>query len=250
MRSWAPAALEKRRRNTSIEDDDGTRYRAGKHEIRTADESKALPGLGDGQASLHVRAWSMRARHWVSRGASGAASLAGCSETGRHDVIETDQFGKQLIAFLPNLRRFAISLCRSRDLGDDLVQAACERALANTGRFEPGTRFDAWMFRILRNLWIDHLRKQTTAGPQEDIDQRQDLAGASGERDVEARLTLNSVAQAITDLPDDQREIILLVCVEDLSYREAADVLGIPIGTVMSRLARARKNIAEAAGME
>jgi RNA polymerase sigma-70 factor (ECF subfamily) len=173
----------------------------------------------------------------------------GTRKTGNFDVIETDQFGKQLIAFLPNLRRFAISLCRSRDLADDLVQAACERALANTERFEPGTRFDAWLFRILRNLWIDHVRKQRTAGPQEDIEQRQDLVGASGERDVEARLTLNSVAQAITNLPDDQREIILLVCVEEFSYREVAGVLGIPIGTVMSRLARARKKLAEAAGI-
>jgi RNA polymerase sigma-70 factor (ECF subfamily) len=170
-------------------------------------------------------------------------------ETGNFDVIEVDQFGKRLVVFLPNLRRFAISLCRSRDLADDLVQATCERALANAGRFEPGTRFDAWMFRILRNLWIDHIRKQRTAGPQEGIEQRQELVGASGERDVEARLTLNSVAQAITDLPVDLREVILLVCVEDLSYREAADVLGIPIGTVMSRLARARKNLAEAAGI-
>ncbi|RWP09146.1 MAG: RNA polymerase sigma factor [Mesorhizobium sp.] len=173
----------------------------------------------------------------------------GPHETGNFDVIETDQFGKQLVTFLPNLRRFAISLCRSRDLADDLVQAACERALANTERFEPGTRFDAWLFQILRNLWIDHIRTQRTAGPQEDIEQRQDLVGASGERDVEARFTLNSVAQAITDLPDDQREIILLVCVEDLSYREAAGVLNIPIGTVMSRLARARKNLAEAVGI-
>ncbi|NGO55205.1 sigma-70 family RNA polymerase sigma factor [Allomesorhizobium camelthorni] len=161
---------------------------------------------------------------------------------------EPEEIGRQLVAILPNLRRFAISLCRSRDVADDLVQAACERALA--GRFEAGTRFDAWMLRILRNLWIDHIRKQSTAGQQEDIDQRQDIVGASGERDVEARLTLNRVALAVTELPDDQREVMLLVCVEDLSYKAAADVLGIPIGTVMSRLARARKNLAEATGME
>ena len=69
----------------------------------------------------------------------------------------------QLVAFLPNLRRFAISLCRSRETADDLVQMACERALANEHRFEEGTRFDAWMFRILRNLWIDEVRKKKTA---------------------------------------------------------------------------------------
>lgn len=160
-----------------------------------------------------------------------------------------DDFGERLIAFLPNLRRFAISLCGSRDAADDLVQMACERALANAERFEPGTRFDAWMFRILRNLWIDQVRRRKTVGVQDDISEREDIAGAFGERDIEARLTLNTVAKAITGLPDEQREVLLLVCVEELSYREAAGVLGIPIGTIMSRLARARKNVAEAAGI-
>jgi RNA polymerase sigma-70 factor (ECF subfamily) len=155
----------------------------------------------------------------------------------------------QLVAFLPNLRRFAISLCRSRALADDLVQMACERALANEHRFEEGTRFDAWMFRILRNLWIDEVRKRKTAGPQEDIEDQVDLVGASGEREVEARLTLKSVAAAIDRLVEEQREVLLLVCVEELSYKEAAEVLGVPIGTVMSRLARARRNLAEAAGI-
>ncbi len=160
-----------------------------------------------------------------------------------------EEFGTRLIAFLPNLRRFAISLCGSRDLADDLVQAACERALANAGRFEPGTRLDAWMFRILRNLWIDQVRRQKTAGVHDDIAERPDIVGSSGEREAEARLILKTVAEAIAELPDGHREVLLLVCVEELSYREAADILGIPIGTVMSRLARARKNLAEAAGI-
>jgi RNA polymerase sigma-70 factor (ECF subfamily) len=160
-----------------------------------------------------------------------------------------DEMGERLIAFLPNLRRFAISLCGSRDLADDLVQATCERVLANASRFEPGTRFDAWTFRILRNLWIDHVRKRQTAGVQEDVSERHDIAGSYGEQDVEARLTLKTVAEAITDLPDEQREVLVLVCVEEFSYREAADLLGIPIGTVMSRLARARRSLAEAAGI-
>lgn len=155
----------------------------------------------------------------------------------------------QLVAFLPNLRRFAISLCRSRELADDLVQAACERALASAAGFQQGTRFDAWMFRILRNLWIDDARRKKTAGPQEDIDAHHELAGGSSEREAEARLTLKSVAEAIDELSGKQREVLLLVCVEELSYREAADVLGVPIGTVMSRLARARRNLAEAAGI-
>lgn len=155
----------------------------------------------------------------------------------------------QLIAFLPNLRRFAISLTGSRDLADDLVQAACERALQNAGSFTPGTRFDAWMFRILRNLWIDHLRRGRTAGVHEDIEERHDIAGLSGQQVTEARLTLKSVAEAVALLPGEQREVLLLVCVEDLSYRETAELLDIPIGTVMSRLSRARKFLAEAAGI-
>jgi RNA polymerase sigma-70 factor, ECF subfamily len=162
---------------------------------------------------------------------------------------ETDDVGGRLVAFLPNLRRFAISLCGSRDVADDLVQTACERALASAGQFEPGTRFDAWMFRILRNLWIDQLRRRKTAGPQDDIAEHHDISGLSGERVVEAQLTLKSVAQAIRELPDEHREVLILVCVEELSYRETAELLGIPIGTVMSRLARARKNLADAAGI-
>jgi len=155
----------------------------------------------------------------------------------------------QLVAFLPNLRRFAISLCRSRDLADDLVQTACERALANSESFQAGTRFDAWMFRILRNLWIDDARRRKTAGPQEAIDEHPELVGGSAEREAEARLTLKSVAVAIDGLAEEQREVLLLVCVEELAYKEAAEVLGVPIGTVMSRLARARKNLAEATGI-
>lgn len=155
-----------------------------------------------------------------------------------------------LLDFLPNLRRFAISLCRSRDVADDLVQAACERALANERGFEPGTRFDAWMFRILRNLWIDQLRKQRTAGPTEEVSTRYDIAGDDGVRAMEAKSELGAVAAAIDQLSDEQREVLLLVCVEDLSYAATADLLGIPIGTVMSRLARARLNLASRVGIK
>lgn len=162
---------------------------------------------------------------------------------------DVEDFGRQLIAFLPRLRRFAISLTRSPDRADDLVQSACERALANSGRFEPGTRFDAWMFRIARNLWIDRVRRERTAGPVEDIEDRHDIADATGEHLAETRMELQSVSEAIDALPEEQRQVLILTCVEDLPYREAAEILGIPIGTVMSRLARARKRLAEATGI-
>lgn len=160
-----------------------------------------------------------------------------------------DDVGKQLLAMLPVLRRFALSLTRSADKADDLVQSACERALANADRYEPGTRFDAWMFRIMRNLWIDHLRREKVAGPMDDIDDRSDIVGVSGEQVIEARSEMSSVSDAIAALPDEQREVLMLTCVEDMPYREVADMLGIPIGTVMSRLARARRRLAEATGI-
>ncbi|MCV9967167.1 RNA polymerase sigma factor [Pararhizobium sp. BT-229] len=163
-----------------------------------------------------------------------------------HDNLS---FENRLIAFLPNLRRFAISLCRSREIADDLVQTACERALRSSDHFEPGTRFDAWMFRILRNLWIDEIRRRKTAGPSEDISDRTDISVPSGEAASHARMELDGVAQAIDRLPDEQREVLVLVCVDELSYRQAAEVLSIPIGTVMSRLARARKNLSDMTGI-
>lgn len=160
-----------------------------------------------------------------------------------------NDIGDQLIAFLPNMRRFALSLSRAPDIADDLVQQACERALANAASFEPGTRFDAWIFRIIRNLWIDRTRRQKTAGPSEDVYERQDLVGDDGQQVVDARQALTSVKEALDAMPEEQRAIVMLVCVDDLSYRDAAEVLGVPIGTVMSRLARARKRLAELTGI-
>lgn len=161
----------------------------------------------------------------------------------------SDDFGDELIAFLPNMRRFALSLARSPDIADDLVQQACERALANRSSFAPGTRFDAWMFRIIRNLWIDRVRRAGTAGPSEDVSERHDLVGEDGEQIVAARSALAGVRDALDVMPAEQREIIMLICVEDLSYKETSETLGIPIGTVMSRLARARKRLAELTGI-
>jgi RNA polymerase sigma-70 factor (ECF subfamily) len=139
----------------------------------------------------------------------------------------------------------AIALSRSRDRADDLVQAACEKALAGRRSFAPGTRFDAWAMRILRNVWFDELRQRRTEGPTVDIDDAYYLVGRDGAEDTATRLRLAETAKAIGALPEEYREVMLLVCVDDFSYREAAEVLGIPIGTVMSRLARARAKLEE-----
>lgn len=153
--------------------------------------------------------------------------------------------GQELVGLLPRLRRFALVLCRSPSLADDLVQSACERALAGADSWTPGTRLDAWVFRILRNQWIDHLRRSRTEAMSEDITERPDIVGDAGEGPILSKLLLAEVQQFIDTMPAEQREVLLLVCVEDLAYREAAEVLGVPIGTVMSRLARARKRLAE-----
>ncbi|ODN70279.1 RNA polymerase sigma factor [Methylobrevis pamukkalensis] len=162
----------------------------------------------------------------------------------------TSNIGPDLVALLPRLRRYALSLTRDGGLADDLVQGACEKALAGARSWTPGTRFDAWMFRILRNLWIDGLRRRRTEGIQDHMDDHEDIVGTDGNRETEMKLMFADVARAIDDLPTDQREVLLLTCAEDLSYREAAEVLGVPIGTVMSRLARARRRLSEATGAE
>jgi RNA polymerase sigma-70 factor (ECF subfamily) len=164
--------------------------------------------------------------------------------------VMQDRFSKDLIALLPNLRRFALSLCRRGDVADDLVQITAERAFAARDRFDPTTRLDAWLFRILRNAWIDHARRTTTQGVNVDIADAPDAAVVDGVHNMEVSLTLRKAQAAIADLPDDQREVMILVCVDELSYREAAEVIGVPIGTVMSRLARARLAVAAKMGIK
>lgn len=158
------------------------------------------------------------------------------------------EIGKRLVALLPRLRRFAIGLCRSPDVADDLVQSACERALASPDT-SAALSLEALMFRIVRNLWYDRLRRQRTRGDEVEIGDAIDLLAHAGDIAGERRLVLARVARAVDDLPPDQRELLLLVCVEEMSYREAAEILDLPIGTVMSRLARARRRLADATGL-
>ena len=149
------------------------------------------------------------------------------------------RFGDQLIAVLPRLRRFARGLSGSIADADDLVQAACERALARQHQFQEGTRFDSWMFRIVQTIWIDQIRSRDVRKEGGDIAEER-LGSDEPVRRVEARLALDEVRRALDRLPPDQRTALLLVTVDGLSYKEAADVVQVPVGTIMSRLARAR----------
>ena len=148
-------------------------------------------------------------------------------------------FAERLVATLPRLRRFARGLTGTASEADDLVQAACERALARQHQFQEGTRFDSWMFRIVQTIWIDQLRARDVRKEDGDIAEER-LGTDEPVRRVEARLALGEVRRAVDRLPAEQRSTLMLVTVEGLSYKEAADVAGVPIGTIMSRLARAR----------
>lgn len=142
-------------------------------------------------------------------------------------------------ALLPRLRRFARGLAGNATDADDLVQAACVKALVSADGWTIGTRLDSWLYRIVHTTWLDELRRRRhreSAG----LDEAEEQAGDDVVAHVEARLRLEEVERLMADLPVEQRAVMLLICVEGLGYREAAAVLGVPVGTVMSRLARAR----------
>jgi RNA polymerase sigma-70 factor (ECF subfamily) len=155
---------------------------------------------------------------------------------------------REIAALLPRLRRFAYGLTGSVDAGDDLVQSACERALSRAHLWEPGTRLDSWMFRIVQNLWVDDRRAGRRREIATDVVQLDAMTGGDAEAEMQGRLDLAAVRRRIAALPEEQRAVLLLVSVEGLSYKDAASVLDIPIGTVMSRLARARLALGRALG--
>ena len=153
----------------------------------------------------------------------------------------------EIVTLLPRLRRFARNLTRDPHDADDVVQIAVERALTRLDQWRSDARLDSWMFKIVRNAWIDELRSRGRRG-------KIFLAAEAGENigtDSMARETdLLSVQSAMARLPDDQREAVSLVLVEGLPYREAAEVLEIPIGTLTSRLARGREALQALLGTE
>ena len=143
-----------------------------------------------------------------------------------------------MLALLPRLRRFAIGLSGNPPDGDDLCQMTIERALANRSRWEDGTRLDSWMYRIMRNIWIDEGRK-TTRSLQTFVAEDAGFA-VGGEGGQEAAVQLADVDRAMQKLPENQREAVLLVMVEGYPYKEAAEIVGCPVGTLNSRLVRGR----------
>ena len=153
------------------------------------------------------------------------------------------RFEEELVELLPRLRRFARGLARSASDADDLCQAAIERALKSREQWQDGTRLDSWMYRITRNLWIDERRAAGRRGVHSPIDEAAIQVAGDGAAEVEAGALRGDVDGAMAKLPDEQREVVMLVLVEGYAYREAADILDVPIGTVTSRLARGRETL-------
>jgi len=157
-----------------------------------------------------------------------------------------DAIRAEMTGLLPRLRRFAIALTGTVADGDDLVQDTVERALKNLHQWEVGTRLDNWMFRIARNRFLDTRRAARREGlvMQDVPEEVSNVVAFDGERAAEARLTIAALRDALQALPDEQREAVAMVLIDGTSYREAADTLGIPIGTLTSRLARGREALA------
>ena len=157
-----------------------------------------------------------------------------------------DEFQTALVDLLPRLRRFARALVRDAFQADDVVQTAVERALRARHQWQRGTRLDSWLFRIVRNAWIDETRAQSRRTrvfvPEDDGM----AVGADPLPALEARIDLGKAQAAMQRLPREQREAIALVLVEGLGYAEAAGVLDIPMGTLTSRLLRGRAALARA----
>jgi RNA polymerase sigma-70 factor (ECF subfamily) len=159
--------------------------------------------------------------------------------------MATGRFEEEMLALLPRLRRFARSLTRDQADADDLSQLSVERALKARDQWQPGTRLDAWMYRIMRNIWIDEARArarraQTFAPEEEGLS-----VGDDGHEAIERNVAMNDVDRAMAKLPDEQREVIALVLVEGLAYKEAAEILEIPMGTLTSRLVRGRQALVQ-----
>lgn len=157
--------------------------------------------------------------------------------------MPSSAFRDELVALYPRLWRYCLVLTGHRAFADDLAQAAALRAIEKSGQFAQGTRFDRWIFRIAQTVWFNELRSQKVRQGKGFLSMAdEDLP--SHLPDAETNIFRAQVFQEIMALPEAQRVTVVLVYVEGYSYAEAAEQLDIPIGTVMSRLAAARKKLA------
>ncbi|MFS8047939.1 RNA polymerase sigma factor [Rhizobium sp. BR 314] len=164
------------------------------------------------------------------------------------DVIASeDDIRMGLSQHLARLWRYGVVLSRQRDVADDLVQATCVRALERASQFTAGTRLDRWLFAILHSIWLNEVRSRRVRMGQGFVDADETLV-FDGALETETHILAGQVLQRVQALPEAQRTAVFLAYVEGLSYREVAEILEVPIGTVMSRLAAARTKLAESMG--
>lgn len=164
----------------------------------------------------------------------------------RRDMIRNGQeeVRAALAGQLLRLWRYSLVLAGRRDVAEDLVQATCLRALERAHQYEAGTRLDHWLFAILRSIWQNEIRARRIRQGEGVIDAETALS-FDGERLAEMNVLAGQVLKEVRALPEAQREAVFLVYVEGFAYREAAEVLAVPIGTIMSRLAAARTRLAK-----
>jgi RNA polymerase sigma-70 factor (ECF subfamily) len=156
-----------------------------------------------------------------------------------------EEISVQLVELLPRLRRFARTLSRNQHDADDLVQSAVERAWRHLDQLKPGASLGSWMFGIMKNAWIDDRRARARRG---EVALPEDSGEHPAISPVDTNTSLWSVSEAMNKLPEEQRLAVALVLVEGMSYKEASELLDIPIGTLTSRLARGRTALAAALG--
>lgn len=154
-----------------------------------------------------------------------------------------DEDRSALVALIPRLRRYARALTGDRPRADDLVQDTLERAITKWSLWRPGTDLRAWMFTIMHNVFVNQARRSNRDAVSTDPAVIAELDLADGAV-ADTLVQLNGIERALGQLPDEQREVLLLVALEGLSYDEVAHTLGVPAGTVMSRLSRARARLA------
>lgn len=155
----------------------------------------------------------------------------------RAESGESDGFKRELVAVTPHLRAFARGLCGRPDMADDLVQDTLLKAWAARDRFVPGTNMRAWTFVILRNAYLTEMRRNRFRGDYDEGMAERTLVAAA---DQEAPLHLSDMHRALLALPPERREALLLVGAGGFSYEEAADICGCAVGTIKSRVGRAR----------
>jgi RNA polymerase sigma-70 factor, ECF subfamily len=155
-----------------------------------------------------------------------------------------DLLQSRIIELLPKLRRFAHSLTRNPHDADDLLQGALERALTHLEQWQADTRLDSWLYTIVKHAWIDELRSRARReAPFADAAQAEAVPDPRGDA-----TGTQSVEQALACLPEDQRLAVALVLIEGLPYKEAAQIIGVPMGTLTSRLARGRQTLQQLLG--